>query len=139
METSQEGQGIGIRGVTPGDWRQFWWIVGIVAFGLLGVLAIARVRAEPPAGADMTLHAWFERQHNLNGGWCCDIADGHVLEDEDTRIIGGQFEVSINGAWRKIAPWMMRQSAFDDPNPTGHPIVWYMGSAIYCFAPGTMP
>ena len=101
--------------------------------------------ADPPPGVtvDPELHAWFERQKNQFGGSCCELSDGHIIEDEDVRTTNGYYEVKIEGEWHRIKPHAMRKNALEDPNPTGHPIVWYRkfeqnehGLSIYCFAPG---
>ena len=110
-----------------------------LAFSLMAWTALAA----PPPGVeiDPALHAWFERQHNVNGGWCCDLGDGHILDDADWRAITGSYEVRIQGVWHTIPVSVMRDPG-NDPNPTGKAIVWYraFGPAvtIYCFAPGVM-
>lgn len=112
---------------------------------IAGVASCTRAYGAPPPGVtiDPALHEWFERQVNQNHGDCCKLADGHILEQEDTRIVDGHYEVRIENYWYPIQPYMMRLAAMDDPNPTGKPIVWYsrideMGVyyQIYCFAPG---
>lgn len=71
------------------------------------------------------------------GAWCCNVADGHALDDADRRAAGASYEVRIAGTWHPVA-----NDALRDPvggaNPTGHAIVWYVGDPphIYCFAPG---
>jgi hypothetical protein len=99
--------------------------------------------AAPPPGVEVNpeVHAWFERQHNIRGGWCCNISDGHMLEDDAWRSNkDGQYEVLIDGVWYGVLDWQLRTAPQDDPNPTGHAIVWYvkMGNnvTIYCFCPG---
>lgn len=101
--------------------------------------------ADPPPGPiDPALHAWFERQKNMNGDTCCDLSDGHIISDDDVRIVNGHYEINIEGSWYSFMDYAMRGNALNDPNPTGHPIVWYRnmggfdgGIVIYCFAPGT--
>jgi hypothetical protein len=101
-------------------------------------MAVA-ARAAPPPNADPALHAWFEAQHSVEGRWCCNISDGHILDDDDWQIVGDGYQVKIAGEW-----WGIPAAAMRDPhggsNPTGHAIAWYNwgphGPAIYCFAPG---
>lgn len=103
-------------------------------------------RADPPPGTDMNspLAQWFQRQKDFGGRDCCGEADGHILEDEDQKIVGDHYEVRIHDHWIRVLPNQFRGNALNDPNPTGHPIIWYgnvefgQGDVvIYCFAPGT--
>lgn len=114
-------------------------------FALILTLIFGTARAAPPPGVliDPSLHAWFERQHNLRGGWCCNEADGHILEDDEWRTAGDHYEVLIGKKWHAVDRQSLRAGA-DDPNPTGKAIAWYVtwgedGASVFCFAPGTMP
>lgn len=95
----------------------------------------------PPPGVvvDPALHDWFERQHNKRGGWCCDISDGHMLDDDEWRTGPDGYQVRVDGVWYGILDWQLRAD-MTDPNPTGHAIVWYLKYGdnvnIFCFAPG---
>ena len=98
--------------------------------------------AAPPDNPDPALHAWFERQHSVSGAWCCDVSDGHFIDDSDVRAAGDHYEVFIEGAWQAVPNDAMRDPNYGGPNETGRPIVWYLvtpdgGIRIYCFAPGT--
>jgi len=105
--------------------------------------------ADPPPGTDLTspLHDWFERQHSIAGAWCCDLSDGHILEDEDWRITSTSgnasgYEIHTAGRWVGVPTTAIRDTN-GGPNPTGKAIAWYRldpeyGIRIYCFAPGTM-
>lgn len=94
-----------------------------------------------PAGADLNgpVHAWFEAQHSISGAWCCNLSDGHLLEDTDWRQDGKGYQVHIEGEWLAIPDTALRDPR-GGPNPTGKAIVWYTtgvyGTHIYCFAPG---
>jgi hypothetical protein len=105
----------------------------------LAVLPWQRPRAYPPKGVTVTpeLHAWFERQHNVTGGWCCNLGDGHILEPDEWRSSGSRYEVRIDGEWRQVPDSSMRDLS-GGPNPVGAAVVWYSkdGKRIYCFAPG---
>ncbi len=114
---------------------------------LIGAAANGSVVAAPPPGTDLTspTHAWFEQQHNVKGQLCCDVSDGHMLDEKDVRMKGGIYEVRIEGVWFPVGPSEMRDPIRGGPNPTGHPIVWYTrtitrlpGLIISCFAPGTL-
>ena len=112
-----------------------------VLIALFPVMALAA----PPPETDLnsSLHWWFERQHSIHGAWCCDLSDGHLLDDQDWRAVGAGYEVRIAGVWFPVAESAMRDPSGGE-NPTGHAIVWYTipprGGAptIYCFAPGTL-
>lgn len=104
-------------------------------------MPVAGMWAAPPAGYDPNspTHRWFEAQYSRGGQWCCNVADGHLLEDSDWRLIGDHYEVKLFGVWRSISADALRDPK-GGPNPTGHAIVWYLvtefGLHIYCFAPG---
>jgi len=100
--------------------------------------------ADPPPGTDLDspLHKWFETQHNAQGGWCCQLADGKILESDEWRITdSGTYQVFIVGNWQDIQPYMYR-NPIGGPNPTGKAIVWYRiidsGITIFCFTPGNL-
>ena len=122
------------------------WDVPIILV-ILGAFAIGwcmKAKGAPPPGTDLNsaLHAWFDRQHNVKGGWCCRLSDGHILADDEWRATGNGYQVKIDGDWFDITPNALRDPV-GGPNPTGHAIVWYLkhsgfGVSIYCFAPGTM-
>ena len=109
--------------------------------------ASAPAPAKPPPGTDLTspVHRWFEQQYSVKGKLCCDVSDGHLLEDKDVRMTRNGYEVNIDGTWFQVSPSQMRDAIRGGPNPTGHPIVWYTrtitplpGAVISCFAPGTL-
>lgn len=109
------------------------------AIGLLFIQQPAYPAPPPGLAPNPELHAWFERQHNVSGAWCCDISDGHILNDEEWRMTGDHYEALILGRWYPIQPDQLRRD-MNDPNPTGSAVVWYlvieMGVTIFCFAPG---
>ena len=125
-------------------------ILSGITLGSIFLISPLASYAKPPPGLalDPELHAWFERQHNIVGGWCCDISDGFVLEEDDWRInaTGNGYQVNIEGAWRDVPAHTMRDAKEDDPNPTGKAIVWYRVYndnpepmiTIFCFTPGTL-
>ena len=106
------------------------------AFFASGIVAAG---AAPPPNPDPVLHQWFETQHSVAGAWCCDVADGFILSDNDWHQQGDHYEVRIGGQWHPIPADAIRDP-HGGPNPTGAAIVWYRGSGedlrIFCFAPG---
>jgi hypothetical protein len=100
---------------------------------------IAVACAAPPPNPDPVLHQWFESQHSVAGAWCCNIADGYILADQDWRHAGDHYEARIDGIWYPIPPDALRDP-HGGANPTGAAIVWYLRAdddlRIFCFAPG---
>jgi len=84
---------------------------------------------------------WFTEQHNVKGGWCCNLADAFYLGDDEWAETKDGYKVKIGGEWHDVP-----EGALRDPkggkNPTGNAIVWYGGGTggeeivIWCFAPG---
>jgi hypothetical protein len=95
--------------------------------------------AAPPPDADPQRHIWFERQRSIAGTWCCDTADGYVLDDSDWRTTKEHYEVRLAGAWFVVPPHALRDP-HGGPNMIGRAVVWYViteaGVQIMCFAPG---
>jgi hypothetical protein len=107
-----------------------------VALCLCAISAAARDGDVRRGGAN---HAWMEEQHNVRGDWCCDISDGHLLEDNEWRQSDDlHYQVLIKDVWITVPDYALRDPK-GGPNPTGKAIVWYTdgdGIHIYCFAPG---
>lgn len=109
---------------------------------LLFLLATPALAAPPPGmDPNSPTHQWFEAQHSIGGAWCCDVSDGHVLDDKDWDNLGpnGAYRVRIGAQWFVIPSDVVRDPE-GGPNPTGHAVAWYLptppGFHIYCFAPG---
>ena len=108
-----------------------------VAFVLVALPCLAA----PPPAADLNgpLHTWFEHQHSVTGAWCCKLADGHILAEQDWRVSGDHYQVWINNIWLKVPATALRDP-LGSPNPTGHAVVWWTQvgdeTVILCFAPG---
>lgn len=119
--------------------------LAVGALALLGVAMFAGWMAHgaPPPGTDLSspVHQWFERQRNMRGVNCCSISDGHVIDNDEWRVVGDRYEVLINGEWHRVLPEKLRDPA-GGPNPMGKAVVWYTTAfgpvMIYCFSPGTL-
>lgn len=75
------------------------------------------------------IQTWFNSQHNGHGQYCCDQADGERYDGDYTINSDGSVKLA-NGT--VIENWKVLTS----PNPVGHPILWHIGSHVYCFALG---
>lgn len=83
---------------------------------------------------------WLDRQRAVDGTKCCDRNDAHVGLRVEWRLVGGQYEVLIGGAWRPVRPGRLMQHNPDDPTPwPGQPHLFYSpfpaGPSIWCFFP----
>lgn len=108
---------------------------------LLLLLLSATAQAAPPPNADPVLHEWFEHQYSIGKSFCCNEADGHILNETEWRTNGKGYDVNINGKWYAIPPEAMVDVRRGGPNPTGHAVVWYKikgddDVTIFCFAQG---
>jgi hypothetical protein len=114
--------------------------LGMILVIVLLPVDIRCFAAPPPdTGRDVALHSWFEHQHSLTGDWCCNVADGHILDEAEWRASGDYYEVWIDHAWRVVPETAVRDPR-GGPNPTGHAVVWWtkVGTEImiHCFGPG---
>ena len=105
---------------------------------LAGVILVGGVH---PPGA---LHDWFQKQYSVGGAWCCDVADGYILADDDWDMGGPDngYRVKIKDQWVNVPPQAIRDPK-GGPNPTGQAIAWYATFAavpphIWCFSPGEL-
>jgi hypothetical protein len=74
-------------------------------------------------------HSWFEHQRDSAGQPCCEIADGHRVDDTD-----GHYQVRLDGKWIAVP-----DSAVINPRdrPIDYAVVWIWNSRILCFMPGS--
>ena len=84
------------------------------------------------------VRAWFDRQQNARGQWCCDKGDGHPFYGDYKINPNGSVTVYLARGRRTLPAYMVLRGV----NPTGHAIYWYRdyGTARidYCFSPGTL-
>jgi hypothetical protein len=69
---------------------------------ILGIVCLVSVVMRAVAGGhiDDPNHAWFEHQRNSAGKSCCEIADGHRVDDADWKSDGaGHYQVRLDGKW----------------------------------------
>src|SRR5579875_2589329 len=104
---------------------------------LLACTAPALARWSPQyASQSPQVRAWFERQHNARGQWCCDKGAGHAFYGEYRINPDGSVTIELDTGPRTLPAYMVLAG----PNPTGHAIYWYRdyGSVRldYCFSPG---
>jgi len=114
--------------------RHALWISFCLAMMTLG--AHARWK-EQFANAPETVKQWYASQHNKNGLWCCDNADGHAFYGDYSLDQDGSVEFDVDGVHHRLPAYMV----LDGPNPTGHAVWWYVKQTDgvhkdYCFALG---
>lgn len=86
--------------------------------------------------------AWFTVQTQPNGSAisCCSYADGHVLEEQDVRVVGGDYEVRTPTGWLRFPNTGLGHLGNTvlgpTDNPTGHWVAWYDGDIPYCLSEG---
>lgn len=78
-------------------------------------------------------HSWFERQKNQAGGLCCEIADGHRIEDADWGWKDGHYWIRLDGK-----TFIVPDEAVIDPKdrPVDYAVVWIWNGKITCFMSG---
>ena len=91
-------------------------------------------------------NAWLDRQRAIDGTKCCDERDAHVGENVEWRMVGGRYEVFVNGGWFPVPPERVMRSNPDDPSPWGSAALlfyspgvhWPNGFMLWCFRPGIL-
>lgn len=110
----------------------------MIAATVLSVCAPAFARDHGQfAGTDPSIAAWYENQHNAQGQYCCNKADGHDFYDSYKIDTNGDVEFDFAGQHYHLPAYMVLTT----PNPTGHSVWWYVVTvggehSDYCFAPG---
>ena len=113
----------------------------IVAIGLaLGVM-IGRAHAHVHDHPEWD--EWFASQQTPDDRkWsCCNKSDAYLLEDDDVRIVEGEYEVKTDQGWLRFPNTGQGREGNTvmgySRNPTGHAVAWYIGGTAFCFAEGT--
>ncbi len=114
---------------------------------MIARLAIAILFLAAPALAHVAGHPewdeWFmaQRVPDDTGAVCCDKTDVYLLDDEDVRIVDGQYEARVNGEWLKFpntGQGKPHNTVFGwTGNPTGSYVAWVFHGLPRCFAEGT--
>lgn len=133
-------------------------VVAVVAILLVLIAWAWAANATPADGGHGIYHEWFAKQmvpnENLgtpNQVSCCAESDGHILEDDDWKISGGEYRVRTGKNDDGSERWtVFSNTGVGKPgntildynnNPTGKPVAWWthlQGVPVpRCFAPGT--
>lgn len=108
------------------------------------VLAATPALAQDPTGkyANSPFNAWYSRQHNMQGGFCCSVADAHPYYGAYTLTPeGGVTIIMPSGEEIDIEPGRVLPFTSADPNPTGGAVWWYADGnerLTWCFALGPL-
>jgi hypothetical protein len=79
---------------------------------------------------------WLNRQVAADGTKCCDRHDAHVGVRVAWRMVGGRYEVQINGTWREVPPGRIMRHNPRDPSPwQGEALLFHTNGHIWCFSP----
>ena len=129
-----------------------WLIGGALAMVLLLTLAVLVSRAAhgappPPGSEDEELLGpfaqWVHDQRDATGMWCCDIADGRVVQ---VRVRDGRYQVQFihhetlpeprPAGWLDVPETAVIKGPNGQPvvNPTGIPVAWWYGGVVRCFS-----
>lgn len=117
--------------------RIVWSILFVLSLGIVWFFLSLQVHARDLDGqyANSPNHDWFASQKNQNGTSCCDVADGHRVEDADWKSDSdGHYWVRLEEKW-VIVP----DQAVINPKhrPVDYAVVWIYNGVIFCFMVGT--
>jgi len=104
-------------------------ILGIIFLVSIVMCALAGGHIDDPN------HVWFEHQHDSAGRPCCEIADGHQVDDADWKSDGaGHYQVWLDGKWIAVPD----AAVINPPDrPIDYAVVWIWRGEILCFMPGS--
>lgn len=124
-----------------------WVLVVLAAIGVVAIfLFFMAVAVSPSYSRDADGRyagspnaEWFKSQHNANGTWCCDEADGHRFYGDYKMNEDGSVTINDDGKAYQLPAYMVLKGG----NPTGHAVWWFTENyhgerTSYCFAPGTL-
>lgn len=113
---------------------RFWIACAVVVVFCLLFAGNAGARDLDGKYANSPLHDWVSNLKNPAGGLCCDMADGHRLEDVDWKgEPDGTYSVRIDGKWVKLD----KDQIITEPNKMGTAMVWIYMGRITCFIAGS--
>lgn len=112
----------------------------------LAAMSLAILSAPWPVYAQGSNSGWFSRQHNADGGYCCDGYDGHIYDGAYTINADGSVSIPMqDGSILTMPSGKVLPFNPADPNPTGQAVIWYNGSmasanslSAFCFALGPL-
>jgi len=104
---------------------------------ILGMIFVVSIVMCAVAGGNINdpNHDWFEHQRNLANQSCCEIADGHRVDDADWKSDGAEhYQVRLDGKWIAVPD----ASVINPPDrPIDYAVVWIWHGEILCFMPGS--
>ncbi len=115
-----------------------------IFFAVLALASIAHPRDLDGKYAASPDREWFKNLTSPKGGLCCDVADGHAIEDPDWEMVTDadrpdlHYRVRLDGEWRDVYD----QNVVSQVNRTGKAFVWtvYDHGFLFprCFMPGNL-
>lgn len=121
-------------------------LAAAIALGVLCTSLPAQAHFGPEEVVDQSWHEWADRQWSVSGGRCCNPGDAHLYKGayRYEYDANGQIEAVIllleDGQEIPIPKRRFVDVKPGDPNPTGHPVIWFHEiSEAYCWAsPGPL-
>jgi hypothetical protein len=117
-----------------------------LALAVALLLPLTARASPPPAGSEdfailMPFKHWIASQAKPgqfgDKQYCCNISDGRLVE---VRTVDNHYEVrplhpeTLNNpphGWVRVPA----EAVLRAPNPIGHPVAWFAGDSVECFAP----
>lgn len=111
---------------------RFWIGLALAVAFVVALVDSASSRDLEGKYANSPNSEWVKSRHNKQGTSCCEVADGHRLDDVDWKSDGDTYSVRIEGQWVKIPP----DHVLTEPNVIGPAMVWIWNGVPLCFIPG---
>jgi hypothetical protein len=121
----------------------------LLALGCV-VMATGARGAPPPVDSEdyLIMHPyadWVASQHDRQGYWCCDLADGRpvdaqmraTVDSDGVERVHWVVHVTPEHFPAEIDRWLTvpDETIIRGGNPTGAPILWLLHGNVQCFAP----
>ena len=128
------------HGARPGAGFASCLLIG----ALVGTAPGAHAQPPPMGSSDWAIMRdfaeWVQHQRGRSGQWCCDLADGRPLADDEIRTAGDHYQILYSrthwadapdpAEWLDVPPGAL----LGQLSPVGYVIAWVHHRYVFCVA-----